>query len=188
MTMIDLRERESIALLPEAILYADRLVVELEAVQFQSIDDVPADFPNPGLAALDIEDRNRLVGTGYLYMGHVDRIDSWLYRALLDGYTPTPEQLAAKVGEGGDFMGDEINNLHNEHPDVHQLLDSYGYGTKETVPLVPRFVGAFVLPRELVRDIFATMFMRGQDYRGYGWGFPWISSKSGEEGDNDGSN
>jgi hypothetical protein len=173
MSEINVMSPETIRLTVEALLHAEQQLSKIEA-DLQD-DTAPTgntvhDRVNGELREQDREIQHQLEGTGYLYFGHTRKIYSYMYDSLLTGYSPTEAQLAQE--EGGNFISDEISELYNEHPDIYQRLDEFGYGSDKT-PLSPAFSGAYVVPESVVKDILGTLYLRGKEYREWGWGFPW---------------
>ena len=64
-----------------------------------------------------------------------------------------------------------MSELHSSHPDISEALRFRKATHYE----------AYVVSKEVILDIFGTMFMRGQEYREWGWGFPWWSDSIPEE-------
>lgn len=176
MTEINILRPETFEFTDEAVAYADNLFERFDALLHQPLEltgENAQDEAAQYLRDLDLGEAAELAGTDFVYIGHTNYIYGYLYQALVDGYAPTPEQLEAR--EGHDFLWDEVMDLPEEHPDVHALLDKYGYDSREEVPVQPGFVGAYVMPKQKVKDIFMTLYLRGKDYKEFGWGFPWIS-------------
>lgn len=114
-------------------------------------------------------DRNYQSEYGYdgsLFFGMTRQPYLYIYNAILKGYNPSDAQFKAmESGNGHNFLWDEVTELHSNHPDVSEALrfrEATNYA-------------AYVVSQEVILDIFGTMFMRGQEYRKWGWGFPWRS-------------
>ncbi len=181
MSEINLLSPETIQLTEEAAQYAEQV---FEQMQADLLTELPAtghrahDEVNAELREKDRTIQKELDGTGFVYFGHTRKIWPYMYNALLGGYNPSEAQLAQE--ECGNFLYDEISELYHEHPDIYRRLGEFGY-LSELAPITPHFVGAYVVPENVVKDILGTLFMRGQEYRDWGWGFPWISDE--ETGD-----
>ncbi len=175
MSEINVTSPETIILTGEAVEFAEQTLEQMHA-------DLLVDIPPTGRAAhdsvnADLREKDRTIqreleGTGFIYFGHTRKIWPYMYKALLTGYNPSEEQLAQV--ESGNFLNDEISELHHEHPDIHERLGKFGY-LSELAPVIPHFVGSYVVPEGVVKEIIGTLFMRGREYREWGWGFPWMS-------------
>jgi len=136
-------------------------------------DDVPGNIPGltasegllRNLRTIDRERQEQHGIDGSMYFGTTRKPYSFMYDAIRRGYNPSPDQVEAGIRGGGDFLWDEIMQLNHEHPDVYAALcenDS------------PR-IGGYVVAEDVLEDVLGVLYMRGRDYREFGWGFPWWS-------------
>lgn len=165
----------------EALRFADETLVRIKTALDE---DLPLtgldanDRTNASLRNYDREIQAEIEGTGFIYFGHTRRLENYLYDALIAGYKPSPAQM--ENYEGHDFMWDEVSDLHEEHWEIYEITNKYGYNSKLT-PTSVGFCGALMLPEDIVKDILVIMHENGRSYREMGWGFPWISDEIPQE-------
>lgn len=124
------------------------------------------------LRAEERERQIQLGGESIVYFGTTHDDTKYLYEAMLEGYSPTEAQLKARDEDVGDHIYDGLMQLFSEHYDIYEVL----HGKREGWTYGERY-----LPREEFVDVLGVLYMRGQDYRSFGWGFPWISDDIEEE-------
>jgi hypothetical protein len=176
MSEFNVRDPETVQLNAEAEAYAD-LAVELMAAELDAdlpfTGSKPYDESNAYLRQSDRGIRHVAKSHGLIYLGHTNSYFNHFYHALLSGYNPSEKQIQQCLEENGhNFIDDEISQLHSDHPDIYYWMDKYGYGAEDQPVHMP-FVGAYAIPKQELRDMLGILFMRGQDYRKEGFGFPW---------------
>ena len=164
---IDLHERAPIT--DEARLVAREIIEEVK----HGLDN---DVPEPilgyigseqalrRLRQIDRDHQERYGADGSICFGTTRKPHEYMYQAIRRGYDPTPGQLKAAEEEGADFLWDEVAH-GTEHADIFEV-----FGQRDGP-----HVGAYVVAEDVLEDALGVLFMRGQEYREWGWGFPWWS-------------
>lgn len=111
--------------------------------------------------------REKLPG-GIILFGDITETQQIFYDSLFAGFDPTVEQINEKYSYESDFMWDEVKNLAQYHTSIYLAMSQYCHREVSSVGLV----GSFAIPRDVVVDILAELYMRGEDYREWGWDYP----------------
>ena len=105
---------------------------------------------------------------GTILFSKMAETQQMFHDALLAGFSPTAEEINKKYSYASDFMWDEVENIAQYHTSIYLAMSQYCH--REVSPV--ELVGSFAMPRDVVVDILAEFYMRGKDYREWGWDYP----------------